>query len=220
MEKKISVLIADDHPVFLEGLKMMLKKESSVDVVGEAENGLKVMSLLSKVKPDVILMDIQMPKMDGVDAIKQIATLYPDIRILALTMHNQDFMIVDVLEAGALGYLLKDAGRAEIIEAIETVYMHLPYYSKTISFETIKRISASQFNPHRNTIYNLTEIDKQIIICICKEMTSKEIAAELYLSVHTVESYRKDISKKIGAKSMAGVVIFAIKKGIFKIDRD
>lgn len=220
MDKKISVLIADDHPIFLEGLKMMLKKEPSIELVGEAENGLKVMSLLTQIKPDVILMDIQMPRMDGMEAIRQIVTMYPGIRVLALTMHNQDFMIVDVLEAGALGYLLKDAGRNEIMEAIETVYMHHPYYSKTISFETIKRISASQFNPHRNTIYNLTEIDKQIIVCICKEMTSKEIAAELFLSVHTVESYRKEISRKIGAKSMAGVVIFAIKKGIFKISNN
>ena len=218
MEKKISVLIADDHPIFREGLRMMLKKQSLIDVVGEAGDGIKVMTLLAKIKPDVILMDIQMPRMDGVDAIRQIALLYPDIRILALTMHNQDFMIVDVLEAGALGYLLKDAGKAEIMEAIETVHMHHPYYSKTISFETIRRISASQFNPHRNAIYNLSDVDKQIICCICEEMTSKEIASKLFLSVHTVESYRKDIAKKIGAKSMAGVVIFAIKKGIYKLN--
>lgn len=217
MERKITIVIADDHPAFLEGLKTMLKREKSIDLIGEAENGVKLLSVLSRVQPDVIIIDIHMPKMDGIEAIRHITVLYPEIRILALTMQNQDYMIVDVLEAGALGYLLKDANKTEILEAIETVYLHQPYYSKTISFDTIKRISASQFNPHKNTKFNLTDIDKQIIYCICKEMTSKEIAAELFLSIHTVESYRKDISKKIGAKSMAGVVIFAIKMGIFKV---
>ncbi|MBE7172810.1 MAG: response regulator transcription factor [Williamsia sp.] len=217
MEEKISVVIADDHPAYLEGLKMMLRREKNIHLIGEAEDGLQLLGLLTQVQPDVIVLDIHMPNMGGIEAIKHVARLYPYIRMLALTMDNYDYMVVDVLEAGAMGYLLKNAGKDEILEAIETVYHHQPYYSRTISFDTIRRISASGFNPHKNTKLVLSETEKQIIHCICKELTSKEIAAELHLSIHTVDSYRKDISRKIGAKSMAGVVIFAIKKGIYKI---
>lgn len=217
MDEKISVLIADDHPAYLEGLKMMLRREKGIALIGEAGDGLQLLELLTQVQPDVIVLDIHMPNMGGIEAIRHIAHLYPYIRMLALTMDDYDYMVIEVLEAGALGYLIKNAGKDEILEAIETVYQHQPYYSSNISFETIKRISASGFNPHKNHKLVLSETEKQIIHCICRELTSKEIASELRLSTYTVESYRKDISRKIGAKSMAGVVIFAIKKGIFKI---
>ena len=217
MNEKISVVIADDHPAYLEGLKMMLKREKKIDLIGEAGDGLQLLALLTQIQPDVIVLDVHMPNMGGIEAIHQIAHLYPYIRMLALTMDSFDYMVVDVLEAGALGYLLKNAGKDEILEAIETVYEHHPYYSRTISAETIKRISASGFNPHKNNKLVLSETEKQIIHFICRELTSKEIASELRLSLHTVESYRKDISRKIGAKSMAGVVIFAIKMGIYKV---
>lgn len=211
------MVIADDHPAYLEGLKMMLRREKKINLIGEAGDGLQLLDSLTQIQPDVIVLDIHMPNMGGIEAIRQISHLYPYIRMLALTMDSYDYMVVDVLEAGALGYLVKNAGKDEILEAIETVYEHQPYYSRTISSETIKRISASGFNPHKNNKLVLTETEKQIIQCICRELTSKEIASELCLSTYTVESYRKEISRKIGAKSMAGVVIFAIKKGIYKI---
>lgn len=217
MDEKISVVIADDHPAYLEGLKMMLRREKKINLTGEVADGLQLLELLIQVQPDVIVLDVHMPNMGGIEAIRQIAQLYPYIRMLALTMDSYDYMVVDVLEAGALGYLVKNAGKDEILEAIETVYQHQPYYSSTISLDTIRRISASEFNPHKNTKLVLSDTEKQIIHGICKELTSKEIASELHFSVHTVDSYRKDISRKIGAKSMAGVVIFAIKMGIYKI---
>ena len=217
MDERISVVIADDHPAYLEGLKMMLKREKKINLIGEVGDGLQLLELLTEIQPDVIVLDIHMPNMGGVESIKQIAHLYPYIRMLALTMDSYDYMVIDVLEAGALGYLVKNAGKDEILEAIETVYQHQPYYSKNISFEIIRRISASQFKTDKNTKLVLSETEKQIIHGICNEQTSKEIASELHLSAHTVDSYRKDISRKIGAKSMAGVVIFAIKKGIYKI---
>jgi DNA-binding NarL/FixJ family response regulator len=158
-----------------------------------------------------------MPAMDGITAVKKIYVQYPTIGIIALSMFDEEHYITDMLEAGALGYLLKNADKTEIIDAIKTVYSNNPYYCKLTSAKLARMISRSKFNPYLNKASAFfTEKEQQIIKLICMEKTNKEIGHDLYLSTRTVEGYRSRIQEKMMVKSTAGIVVYAIKNGIYK----
>jgi len=214
----LRVVIADDHEIYRDGLKMVLKKEKWVNVVGEACNGKQLVHLVRKLEPDVIITDIVMPEMDGIEAMKEIMTINPKACAIALSMFNEDTMIVEMLEAGALGYLLKNAEKEEIIEAIKSVFKSQPYYCKTTSARLVSLISKSRFNPYRNhPVLQFTDREIALVKLICTEKTSKEISEELFLSSRTIEGYRTRLMQKMGVKSTAGIVVYAIKTGMFKV---
>ncbi len=213
----IKLLIADDHEIFRDGFKLMLSKFEEIELVGEAENGRELLTLTEATKPDVIITDIKMPIMDGIEATKKIAALYPNIGIIGLSMFDEDDLIIDMLEAGAKGFLLKNAGKLEIIEAIKTVYEDNPYYCKTTSHKLTKMIAESKFNPYKKKekiVFNEKELE--IIQLICKEFTNKEIADKLFLSTRTVEGYRLKILEKMNAKNTVGFVVYAMKHNLVK----
>ncbi len=213
----IKLLIADDHEIFRDGFKLMLSKFEEIELVGEAENGRELLTLTEITKPDVIITDIKMPIMDGIEATKKIAALYPNIGIIGLSMFDEDDLVIDMLEAGAKGFLLKNAGKLEIIEAIKTVYEENPYYCKTTSNKLTKMIAESKFNPYKKkekVVFNEKELE--IIQLICKEFTNKEIADKLFLSIRTVEGYRLKILEKMNAKNTVGFVVFAMKHNLVK----
>ena len=213
----IRVAMADDHEFFREGFHVLAKKQADIEMVGEAENGQELLELVQEVKLDVVVTDIKMPKMDGIEVAKSLTQTHPHISIIALSMFDEDNLIIDMLEAGARGYLMKNS-QQQVFDAIRTVYKDESYYCHNTSNKLARMIAQSKFNPYKKMPapeFNDREID--IIQLICKEFSNKEIAAQLYLSVRTIEGYRDKILEKICAKNTAGIVIYAIKSGIFKI---
>jgi DNA-binding NarL/FixJ family response regulator len=216
--RNISVVIADDHEIFRDGFRAMLKKYPEIKLVGEAENGKELIDIAGKLNPDVIFTDIKMPVMDGIEATKQLIRNNPNINIVTLSMSDEDTLIMEMLEAGAKGYLLKNAQKDEIIEAIHHVSNGDTYYCKHTSDKLIKLIAKSSFNPFKkNSNPKFSERETQIIKLICEQYANKEIAAMLNLSVRTIEGYREKIQEKAKARNSAGIVIFAIKNQIHKI---
>ncbi len=214
----IRIILADDHEIFRDGFNVMLRKEPSITLEGEAANGKELLELTGKIRPDVILTDIKMPIIDGIEATRQITSLFPGINIIALSMFDDENLIIDMLEAGAKGYLLKSAHKTEIIEAIKAVYKDETYYCKSTSTKLVQMIAQSRFNPHTHSVKpEFTEKEIEIIKLICQEASNKEIASRLYLSVRTIEGYRERIQERIKAKNAAGIVIYAIKTGIYKL---
>lgn len=214
----IRLLIADDHEVFREGFQSMLKKQDEIELIGEAENGRELMQLAASLQPDVIVTDIKMPIIDGVRATRELSVQFPNIPIIALSMFDDDDLIIDMLEAGAKGYLIKNAHKSEIIEAVKTVYNERPYYCNHTTHKLAHLIAKSKYNPfRRRPKTEFTPREKDVIQQICAGLSNKEIAAKLHLSVRTIEGHREKIYEKMEVNNIAGIVIYAIKHGIYKI---
>lgn len=213
---RIRVLIADDHDIFRDGLSLLLLKEPTIELVGDAANGKQLTQMAKELHPDIVLTDLKMPEMDGIEAIQTIKELYPAIKSIALSSFDSDAMVIDALEAGAMGYIIKNADRGEIVDAIRMVYTGSPYYCKTTSGRLVKLIARSEFNPYKADASKLfSEKEKEIIRLICEEKTSKEIGELLFMSSRTVEGHRVKILEKMNVKTTAGVAIYAIKNGIY-----
>jgi DNA-binding NarL/FixJ family response regulator len=215
----IRIVLADDHEIFRDGFKAMLKKQPSVELLGEAADGEELVALVRNLQPEVVVTDIKMPKMDGLQATKLIAKEFPNIGIIALSMIDEESQIIDMMEAGALGYLLKNAHKNEIIEAIQAVHEHRVYYCDGTSAKLTRMIAKSNRIPFhkREAKVELSQKEIDVILLICQEMTNKEIADRLNLSIRTIEGYRDKIQEKIGARNSAGIVIYAIRNGIYTI---
>lgn len=212
----ISVVIADDHEIFRDGLKLMLQKAENVNLVGEAGDGKELLALIETVRPAVVITDIKMPVMDGVEATKLIKERYPDTGVIALSMFDDEQLILEMLEAGAHGYLLKNSDKFEITDAIQTVYDGKQYYCKFTSGKLAKLIAISRNNMQKKKKEaEFTDKEKDIIRLICKEYTNKQIGEELFMSTRTVEGYRMKILEKMDAKNTVGIVIEAIRLGIY-----
>ncbi len=214
----IHLLVADDHVMLREGFHTLLKKNRGIELVGEAANGFQLVELAGNVNPDVIITDIKMPGMDGIEATRILTEKYPNIRILAFTMFEEENLIIDMLVAGAKGYLLKSSGTEEILEAITAVMQDKNYYCQETTSRLAHMIAV-------NTIDKNTKLPKPVftpkeltvVRMICQQLTNKEIAAELSISVRTVEGHRDKIFEKMKVTNMAGIVVYAIKTGIYKI---
>ncbi len=214
----IKIAIADDHQIFREGFKLLLKNQEEIELVGEADDGRELLEVALKQQPDVVIIDIKMPVMDGIEACRHIKKRFPDIKVIALSMFNDDNLVVDMLEAGARGYLLKNTNKQELLQATKAVYEGDTYYCIATSRKLTKMIAESKFNPYRNRpIKKFTARETDVIKLICEQYTNKEIATTLRLSIRTVESHREKIQQKTGAKNSIGVAIYAIKHNIFQL---
>ena len=219
MEKRnIRVIIADDHVLYRSGLRSLLTQIKNIEVVGEASNGQELVRRSIELTPDIILTDIGMPIMDGALATKEIARRKLGCRIIVLSAHGKEEPILKMLEAGALGYVLKSAEAEEISDAIRAVYQHKPYFCREITEKLTEIVSRNYQMPPLVDI-SFTDREKEIIKLICRECTSKEIAFAMGLSKRTVEGHRTRIMDKIGAKSIAGIITYALERGIYKIVR-
>jgi two-component system, NarL family, response regulator NreC len=198
----IKVVIADDHELFRDGLKLMLSKHKEIEIAGEAENGIELIELVKKYKPDVILTDIKMPLMDGIEAVKKITADNADAAIVCLSMFDEESLIMEMLEAGAKGYLIKNSDKKEIYDAIISVYNRQPYYCHSTGPKLLKMIAGSEYNPYRKKK--------------AEEFTEREIADVLYISSRTLEGARQRLMEKMGVKNTVGLVVYAIKHGIVK----
>ena len=212
----IKVVLADDHEIFRDGMKLMLSKFPAITLAGDASNGRELIQLVDAVKPDIVITDIKMPLMDGVEATKYITKHHPETGVIALSMFDEISLIVEMLEAGASGYLVKDCDKAEIKEAIERVYQKEQYYCRHTGnklMQVMARNAKKQDNKYTTPL--LSEKEKEIIQLICKQNTTKEIGEQLFMSPRTVEGYRLKILEKLEAKNTVGIVIAAIKYGLY-----
>jgi two-component system response regulator NreC len=212
MNATIRVVIADDHEIFRDGLALMLSKQKNIQLVGQAENGRQLVDMVLTLQPDIILTDIKMPLMDGVEASRFIIQKIPDAKIIALSMFDEENLVVDMLEAGAKGYLLKNADKQEILEALATVYENNTYYCRLTTARLASMIVKSRFpDSKKMKPVEFNEREKEIIRYICQQDTAQQIADKLFLSKRTVEGYRTRILEKMNVKNTAGVVIYAMK---------
>jgi DNA-binding NarL/FixJ family response regulator len=215
---KIRVIIADDHAVYLDGLEMLLSKDNDIEIVGTAAEGSRLVHLTKQLVPDVVLTDLKMPGMDGIEAIREITALGLATGCIALSTFDSDALIVEALEAGAMGYITKNAQRGEIIEAIKTVNEHQAYYCRTTSLKLARQIANSNFNPFKKrNAPSFNDVEKEIIRLICEENTSEEIGNRMFIPKRTVEGNRAKILEKAGVRSPIGLVIFAIQNGYYFI---
>jgi DNA-binding NarL/FixJ family response regulator len=216
---KIKLAIADDHKIFRNGLKATLEDCGDFDLVLEASNGRQLIAMLATVTPDVILMDIKMPELDGIQTTAHVKQHYSNIKVLALSMFNEDKYIVDMMKAGASGYLLKNAEPEEIIEAISTVYNKGFYFNEHLSVTLIKQLvgPGSYADNAGQQPVDLNDREIEVLRLVCQECSNQEIADKIFLSVRTVEGYRARLFEKTGSKNLVGLVIFAIKKGIISV---
>ena len=216
-EASLKVIIADDHVLFRAGVKTALSLKKDIRIIGEADNGQQLLHLLKHLQPDVILLDIQMPIMDGITALPEIKKLYPEVRIIMLTMHNDHSMISRLMELGANAYLTKNSDSEVIYEAIKTCYTNEYYFNDLTNKALLDGLrtkrNADAFAPAE---IKLSDKEKHILKLMCEEKSTKEIADMVDLSPRTVEAIRDKLKSKTGVKSMAGLVIYAIKSGIIE----
>ena len=217
MRTSISLVIADDHEIFRDGLALMLSKQDTVKLVGQAGDGLELVRMVDETRPDMVLTDIKMPRMDGIVAAKQLLQKHPGLKIIALSMFEEEDLIVEMLEAGARGYLLKNADKKEILDAIVTVDEGNIFYCKHTTARLASLIVKSKFDQQKKSPGALfTDREREIVRLICRQHTAQEIGEMLFLSKRTVEGYRTRILEKMDVKNTAGVVIFALKHSIIR----
>ncbi len=208
----IRLAIADDHEIFRDGLALMLSKQDTVILTGQAADGEELIRVVTETQPDIVLTDVKMPRLGGIAASRILLQRYPNLKIIALSMFDEEDLIVEMLETGAKGYLLKNADKKEILEAILTVYEGSIFYCKHTSAKLASMIVKSKFDAQKRPHEALfTDREKEIIRLICRQHTAQEIGGLLYLSKRTVEGYRTRILEKMDVKNTAGVVIFALK---------
>ena len=220
MQYSIRVVIADDHEIFRDGLALMISKQKELELVGQAENGKELVQLAEKTQPEVVITDIKMPVCDGIEATKILLKKLPDVKIIALSMFDEEKLIVEMLEAGAKGYLLKNADKSEITEAVQEAYQDRVYYCRHTSAKLASMILKSSFNPYRKqeAAPAFTERETEIIKLICRQCTAHEIGERLFISRRTVEGYRTKILEKMNVKNAVGVLLYAIKHKIVSED--
>ena len=203
----IRILLADDHQMFIDGIKSIIEGEIGIEVVGEANNGVQVIKAVENQKPDVILMDIRMPAMDGVAATRYLTKHFPEIPVLALSMFDQEEDVIEMLEAGAFGYVIKNTGKQELITAINALMSKQHYYSKSLSGKIAEWLKSMRpHEPHR-----LTKREREIVILVAEGKSSQQIASALKISKFTVDTHRKNIHQKLGIKSNTGLVKYAME---------
>ncbi|HRH60384.1 MAG TPA: response regulator transcription factor [Chitinophagaceae bacterium] len=212
---KIKYAIADDHKLFRRGVIAALSDTPQLQLVLEAENGKELISNLAKANPDVILMDLKMPEMDGIEATQLIRKTNSEIKIIAVSMYDEDKYVIHLMEIGANGYLLKNAEPEEIKTAIFTAYENGYYFNDFVNKALLKKIvNKSQLKPVFNKNIELTSREVEVLKLICQEMTANEISQQIFLSPRTVEGIRTKLLEKIGVKNTAGLVMYAVKNKI------
>jgi len=214
-EKKIQIAIADDYKIFREGLKKCIASDKNLEVIFEADNGEDLINSFGENLPDVVIMDLKMPIMDGMEATQIIRKKFPDVKVLVVTMYEDDKFIIHLMEIGANGYLLKNTEPDEIRKSIYAVYENGYYFNDLVNKALLKKlVIKNNFKPSFNQNVEFSEREREVLKLICEEKTAAEIAKEIFLSTRSVEGIRQRLIEKVGVRNTAGLVMFAIKNGI------
>jgi len=219
MAEKIRILLADDHQILREGLKYILDTQADMKVIGEASDGRQAVREAKKINPDVIIMDIAMPELNGIEAARQILALYPSIKIIILSMHYSTEHIYQALQAGAMGFVIKDAAGKELMQAVRAVYGGHRYLSEKVDEILIEDyvMQRRKIQP-QSPLESLSPREREILQLVAEGKTSAAIAEILFISPKTVETYRSRLMHKLGLKDTAGLVKFAIAQGLTGVD--
>lgn len=211
MNAKISIAIVDDHTLFRMGLSSILRESVAIDVLFEAENGRELQQKVRDNVPDVVLMDVNMPVMDGYEATSWLKGNYPDVKVLALSMYEDDNSIIKMIRCGAAGYVLKQSRPGQLVNAIEMIYSSGFFFNELVSAGLRRNVLRD------DSTSRLSDREKQFLQMACSELTYKEIADKMFVSPRTVDNYREALFEKLGIKSRVGLVLYAIKNNFYKI---
>jgi len=216
----IRVLIADDHKIMLAGLRSLLEKQTDFEVVGEADNGRKAVQMAQEKKPDVVVMDVSMPDLNGIEATTQIIESLPETRVIALSMHSDKRFVMGMLRAGASGYLLKDCASQELANAILQVAGGKKYLSPEITGVVIGDIllQGESSEEVATATSQLSPREREVLQLIAEGWSTKQIASHLYVSIKTIETHRRQIMKKLDLHSIADLTKYAIREGLTSIE--
>jgi DNA-binding NarL/FixJ family response regulator len=212
--EKIRIIITDDHQLFRNGLKILLNAFQEFEVVAEASNGEEFLRIIKNTPADVVLMDINMPEMDGIEATRKGLKLCPSIDIIALSMYGEEEYYYKMVDAGAKGFLLKDSDITEVKDAILTVRKGGSYFSQELLYYVIQKIKHRE---HESKSANLSKREKEILLKICEGLSNQEIAETLFISKRTVDKHRANLLGKTNSKNTASLILFAIRNKLIEI---
>jgi two-component system, NarL family, response regulator NreC len=214
----IKIILADDHQIVRHGVRSLLEAEHDMKVLGEADTGREVLRMARELSPHVIVMDISMPDLNGIEATRQVLAENPGIKVIALSMHSDSLFILNMLKAGASGYLLKDCALEELVKAIRTVVANKTYLSPGVSDVVIKDFVCSWSDPSASAFSLLTAREREVLQLMAEGKSTNQIADCLCVSVKTVEAHRKQIMNKSGINSVAELTKYAIRQGLTSLE--
>lgn len=212
---KIKITIVDDHALFRNGLKFLLNTNKDLQVINEASNGKELLELLDSVMPDIVLMDISMPVMDGIEATKRATERFPEIKVIALSMFGEEDYYYKMIDAGVKGFLLKNSEITEVTEAILQVNKGNSFFSQELLYNVIKNFKAQKETEEETA--NLSKRELQVLEEICTGLSNQEIADALFISKRTVDKHRANLLSKTGSKNTANLIMYAIKNKLVSI---
>ncbi len=216
--EQIRVLLAEDHTIVRKGIRSLLDDEAQIEVVGEAGDGREALEKVEDLHPDIVLMDIAMPHMNGLEATRQIKKLFPEVKVIVLTMYTNEEYIFQMLQVGATGYLVKQSAPSELILAIQSVFRGDSYLSPAISTKIVEHLRQSD-DAYQESSYNaLTTREREILQLIAEGNSNKEIAATLHISEKTVSVHRTNLMEKLDLHSTIDIVKYALRKGIIRLE--
>ena len=214
----IKIVLADDHKIVRDGLRTLLEHEPDMEVIAEAEDGRTTVRLARKLSPDLIIMDITMPDMNGIDATHDVMKDVPSVKVIALSMHSDRRFVTSMLEAGASGYLLKDCAFEELARAVRTVMADQTYLSPRIADIVVSRYITRSISIESSAFSILTQREREVLQLLSESMTTKEVAFHLNVSIKTVETHRRNMMEKLGVHTVTDLVKYAIREGLTTLD--
>jgi two-component system response regulator NreC len=217
--KKVRLLVADDHKIFRQGIKKLLEEEPDLQVVGESADGRETVKKATELKPDVILMDIAMANLNGLEATKQIKKVLPETKVIMLTMHKNEEYVLQSFQAGASGYILKEGAVEELVSAIRSIHQDKSFLSPTVSKTLVDAYLRKMETGKTETPFDLlTDREREVLQLIAEGYTNREVAKQLFISVKTVEAHRAHIMQKLNIHDIAKLVKYAIQKGLVDLN--
>ncbi len=214
----INVVLADDHTIVRDGLRALLEANPEIKVVGDASDGRQVLEEVSELQPDVVIMDISMPGLSGIDATREILKVHPEVRVIILSMLGTADHVFHALQAGARGYLLKESAGREVMEAVVSVYAGEMYFSRPITHVMINDYVQARAETQEDSLDSLSARENEILCMVVEGKTSAQIGKSLNLSPKTVDSYRSRMMQKLGISDLPELIKFAIKHGLISLD--
>ncbi len=217
----IKILIADDHTMFVDGIESILRNETDVELVAKCYDGNSVFNLLKENDIDVLLLDVNLPDISGIDVCKRLRKEYPKLRVLALSMYNEESFISEILKNGASGYILKNTGRAELMKAIQLVHEGQTYFSDAVTQTIMKSMvkGNDSSNKKKKEFPKISRREKEVLQLIIEEFTTQEIANQLFISLKTVESHRSNLLAKLNVRNTAGLVRLTIENNLLDTEK-